>query len=489
MINFYQSRHSRTLFMNNIQNIDKDKLMELSLFILAKHPQDRNLEEITVLQYTLQNIKFFEDIIQQQGTGTLQKCMKRMVLNLFDQNTIVFERGEKGHTFYVILQGQVGVYVQNLTDPQSKKQRNSSIFMTSMLSRIRKSSTDIAPDMRKVAVESRIKGLLKVNVLKEGDYFGERALINDAPRLATIVCETNCVFAVLNKKDYKEILYEAQQQKITEQIEQLREFQAFRNLSRRLLNILLFAFQKQEFKYKQVVYKQNDSSQQSLFLIIDGEFTLLTRIKRNGLEVNQKIAILQHGATFGDFEAFHHLDKRVHTVYCSTESGNVLQIDLEQLIQRLQASNEMHLFDNLKQQCEVKETVRTRFQSQIRPSVQRYDRAKLSETDIEQPKTRTKTQPDGKSPKSGSCTDAEKINQIVESNKQIFQRLSGYSASHSKKNSIMDIELSPFRPPEQRISQIGSSSTVERVLNQSRISKRVRRSICLSFHLQRKSFM
>ena len=81
--------------------------------------------------------------------------------------------------------------------------------MTSMLNRIRKSSTDIAPDMRKVAIESRIKGLLKVNVLKEGDYFGERALINDAPRLATIVCETNCVFAVLNKKDYKEILYEA----------------------------------------------------------------------------------------------------------------------------------------------------------------------------------------------------------------------------------------------------------------------------------------
>ena len=81
--------------------------------------------------------------------------------------------------------------------------------MTSMLNRIRKSSTDIAPDMRKVVIESRIKGLLKVNVLREGDYFGERALINDAPRLATIVCETNCAFAVLNKKDYKEILYEA----------------------------------------------------------------------------------------------------------------------------------------------------------------------------------------------------------------------------------------------------------------------------------------
>lgn len=41
--------------------------------------------------------------------------------------------------------------------------------------------------------------MFKVNELHEGDSFGERALINEAARLATVVCETECFFGVLNK--------------------------------------------------------------------------------------------------------------------------------------------------------------------------------------------------------------------------------------------------------------------------------------------------
>ena len=39
--------------------------------------------------------------------------------------------------------------------------------------------------------------------LKAGQSFGEQALINSKPRMATIQCVTPCFFAVLTKNDYQ----------------------------------------------------------------------------------------------------------------------------------------------------------------------------------------------------------------------------------------------------------------------------------------------
>ncbi len=43
-----------------------------------------------------------------------------------------------------------------------------------------------------------------MKVLEAGLAFGELALINNAPRMASIICESeDCGFAVLNKKEFK----------------------------------------------------------------------------------------------------------------------------------------------------------------------------------------------------------------------------------------------------------------------------------------------
>lgn len=39
-----------------------------------------------------------------------------------------------------------------------------------------------------------------------GESFGELALLNDSPRSASIICESPCIFGILSKKDYKEVL-------------------------------------------------------------------------------------------------------------------------------------------------------------------------------------------------------------------------------------------------------------------------------------------
>jgi len=48
--------------------------------------------------------------------------------------------------------------------------------------------------------------LSEVKVLTAGSSFGERALIDNKPRLITVRCKEECHFAVLDKKDYTHIL-------------------------------------------------------------------------------------------------------------------------------------------------------------------------------------------------------------------------------------------------------------------------------------------
>jgi hypothetical protein len=45
-----------------------------------------------------------------------------------------------------------------------------------------------------------------VSTLYTGESFGEVALLNDSLRTASVICDCHCTFAVLSKKDYKDVL-------------------------------------------------------------------------------------------------------------------------------------------------------------------------------------------------------------------------------------------------------------------------------------------
>lgn len=56
--------------------------------------------------------------------------------------------------------------------------------------------------------EGRKNRMMTVKTLREGEAFGEIALLYSKPRLATIRTTKKCIFGVLDKASFREILRE-----------------------------------------------------------------------------------------------------------------------------------------------------------------------------------------------------------------------------------------------------------------------------------------
>ncbi|KAM8933892.1 rap guanine nucleotide exchange factor 4 [Pelodytes ibericus] len=127
--------------------------------ILRKPPGQRNGDDLEII---------FEELIHIKALSHLSTTVKRELAGflIFESHpkagTVLFNQGEEGTSWYIILKGSVNVVIYG-------------------------------------------KGV--VCTLHEGDDFGKLALVNDAPRAASIVLrEDNCHFLRVDKEDFNRIL-------------------------------------------------------------------------------------------------------------------------------------------------------------------------------------------------------------------------------------------------------------------------------------------
>ncbi|XP_029450970.1 rap guanine nucleotide exchange factor 3 isoform X2 [Rhinatrema bivittatum] len=131
----------------------------LLTMILRKPPSQRTEDEREVI---------FEELLHIKAVSHLSSSVKRELSSVlvFESHakagTVLFSQGDKGTSWYIIWKGSVNVVTHG-------------------------------------------KGL--VTTLHEGDDFGQLALVNDAPRAATIILrEDNCHFLRVDKQDFNRIL-------------------------------------------------------------------------------------------------------------------------------------------------------------------------------------------------------------------------------------------------------------------------------------------
>ncbi len=100
-------------------------------------------------------------------TAVLSKIAARFATQFINQGQIIFQQGDIGDRFYLIARGQVEVLVRTADGVEQK-----------------------------------------IDVMSDGDYFGETALLQDAPRNATIRTLTDALLLILPKQTFLALLDE-----------------------------------------------------------------------------------------------------------------------------------------------------------------------------------------------------------------------------------------------------------------------------------------
>ena len=89
---------------------------------------------------------------------------------------------------------------------------------------------------------------MEVKVMKAGESFGELALINNAPRAATIHCKTHCFFAAINRADYDKFIRKMHHKQLQKDIELFYSLPYFSHWTNNQIKKLVLSFNVKEYK-------------------------------------------------------------------------------------------------------------------------------------------------------------------------------------------------------------------------------------------------
>jgi CRP-like cAMP-binding protein len=250
-------------------------------------------------------LKFVQKVKEETSLETVYDLAKSVNLENFKEGKVgsrqfVFKEGERGSKFFIILTGRVAYYVNTKT-----------------------SGADNAEEA----------GQLKAGTAESGGSFGELALLQEKPRAASVFCETDCSFGVIDKEDYVRIIGRHQHRVLEAKISFLASLTIFSGWTRHSIAKLTYWMTEQDYVRHKTIFKESNPSD-AVYIIQDGEFKLYQTIKTaesNSLHHRRHkvhIATLGKGELLGVTEVLEKSNWRT-TCECSSSHGRLLKFKVE----------------------------------------------------------------------------------------------------------------------------------------------------------------
>eukprot|EP00347_Sterkiella_histriomuscorum_P005721 403355524 len=249
--------------------------------ILKKPYEKRNQKDLEMLEPLIKSIQFFKE--KKLKDKDLTDICKRLRYHYCAPGKNAITHGERGDQFYIILDGQVGVFVpipkQQLIEMQKQQQLRSMAIADQSTRSPRsiknKRSTSTAQDSNNF-----IEGFREVAQLGPGKSFGELALIQNKPRAATIRCYQETHFATLDKFDYETSLMKIERKHQNKILEFMMDIPCFRLFTKNSILKFSYYLQKEKFKRNQALYSAGQKAN-FIYIIKSGEFEMTRKLPKD----------------------------------------------------------------------------------------------------------------------------------------------------------------------------------------------------------------
>ena len=324
--------------------------------LLRLSPSHRTPEVLYQISEAVSSLKFFKEL----AADALLACCKVMRGQLFRRHQVVFHFGDPGSSFYILLHGTVRVLV-----PLHPTGANRGLLYRKLTSEV---DEDGKLQLREVAL------------LRDGDCFGELALLQSENRTATIECKGMVFLARIFREDYNRVLRLQQEKKLIQQIHFFKATAAFSGFGDMQLAKLVYFFHEKRYIRNSVVYRKGDPSV-SIYIVVSGEFVFSDSQKitmetsaEEGKQISKlrRIQLFSKGAheMFGEEEIFQSQPRQL-TCTCASVNGVVNYMSKEEFLKWCQSEGTQKYLGRYRES-------KSAWLGQRVPSIMKGEAAKLS---------------------------------------------------------------------------------------------------------------
>ena len=294
-------KEQKSKYKLNYKLNKSEQLKNLILEILSKEPNSRNSQELLILgDYLLKNNDYFKNLKNNSTQLKMDKIAKICKLEKFKPNEAIIVYGDIGEKFYIVLEGQVGVFLPEYYEKEMtpfeyfkliEKIKRVDNFKYERLKLKNKEmnfdNTNMNVLYNSKFMKNKIKFFLEKNEKKgeygEGFTFGDIALLRQTTRNATIKSLNNTICLSIDKNDYIKAMKEIESKQLIKDIDLFKKKYQFFNCFDNGKMIKIFnCFSKIELYKGDYLFHQNDIND-NIYIIVRGNFEVYSYISYSWL--------------------------------------------------------------------------------------------------------------------------------------------------------------------------------------------------------------